>query len=907
MADILISASLQDREIAEKLSRLFEARGLNVDWMPLDPLEPGNRAGIVRRRANARVTIALWTKHSVTDAQVLEDAREALRRGSLLAARQDDIVPPPEFRANPTANLSGWDGSDSHIQAGRLLTETAKLLERTSTRPALALASARLNRSTRGPSGGASAALRPSAYSGASPAWPDAIASAGRPVAMSAAPDEKTAAAIAPAALQKPEANPESASAKPAETAPAPVIAAFTTEPVAAGAMEEPAVLALTLAQVRNASDVAEEKLEARPAPVLFAGEPANDALPLRAADVSVSNAAPAEPIYQTFTFEPEPQTYAALEPAPASATQNNARVITPAAADSQPQQKRAIPETAPRPRGRAAGAPDRPYFIKEARARTERDDRNHYLAILVGVVASIALLAVWFQQRPQDFAAPAAQKPVINAAAEQSAPDALPSAPFAGSPETAPPTITLEPAPASPEIAIASDLPLIEPAPVSPQTAKAAGAPSEPPPEVFEMRPARPDFANAPAAEAQSEAGASNTVKAPAKIAPPSVQAKAKATAEAPAAQKTKPAATKAKNTAQTSGPSSVKAKRLAAVGRALDARAAAPAQIIAALAGAPQSAAQTPSRGADPFDAQLSLTTLRFAQTGPAFHLPGLAPTMLGAWTPGPDAPAPLLNAPISDADWNAAQTRMLAQSALAAGSYRDHLRNAQAGERRAMLTLGLMRQTGIGEAQDDARAFAWLRRAALAGEPRALAEIGAYYAAGKGVARDDARAVRNFDRSAMWGAAAGKNAIGWALASGRGLPLDDAKARVAFEEAAQAGDPLAALNLGRMQADGRGGATDIAAAKASYGKAADQGFAPAQYALSVLLLLDLPAMQDDATAAARAQVETLAALRVQQAAAQGYPPAQSLLGALYLNGIGVAQDNSMARAWLARAPRS
>ena len=415
MADILVSASTHDRETAEQLSRLFEARGLSVDWMPLDPLEPGNRAGIVQRRANARVTLAVWSRHSINDAQVLEDAREALRRGSLLAARVEDIIPPPEFRANPTANLTGWDGADSHIQAGRLLTETAKLLERTSTRPALALATARLNR-PRGHGGATAAALRPSSQLGAAPAWPDAIAKADRPAA-SAAPEIKAAAA--PIALQQPETKP----APVAETSP---VAAPTPDaaPVAPAPVD---MLALTPAAVKTASDAAEEKLEPQPAPVMFAGEPANDALPLQPANVTVSEAAPAsdpapaEPTYQTFTFEPEPRVEATPDAAAAPVVEAVAAPIAAAAPAGTARTITPAPEWRPKDSRPHNPAPARASFLRAPRERTERDDRNHYLALLIGVVASIALLAVWFQQRPQDFA-PTAPAPIIDAAAPRPA-----------------------------------------------------------------------------------------------------------------------------------------------------------------------------------------------------------------------------------------------------------------------------------------------------------------------------------------------------------------------------------------------------------------------------------------------------------------------------------------------------
>jgi len=902
MADILISASLPDRDAAERLSHVFEARGPSVDWMPLDPAEPGNKAGILGRRAGARVTIALWSKHSVNDAQVLEDAREALRRGSLLAARLEDVTPPPEFRACPTANLVGWDGSDSHIQAGRLLTETAKLLERPSTRAALAMATARLTRS--GGGGSAAAALRPIAS--AMPAGAAVAKADATPLAAPGAPEVKSAQVIAPVAQIAPEA---------VEAAPEP------TRSQADGAPESPGEsLALTPAPVRSAAAVSEEKLEARPAPVLFAGEPANDALPLRPANVTVAEGAPviaspilpaaeqgeatrieetntgaaappvvSEPTYQTITFEPEPRPAPKTAPESAPAAEPLGKVFTPAPAKSDAP-KTPQPQIAPAPR-RAAVKSSGKRFLRAPRERTERDDHNHYAAIVLGIIASVGLLAYWLDQRPQDFQVRTAQE----APAQLSAPAAHPRSEDSAPPPAIPETEHSAPIEAAPlpQVAIESDLPLLQPAP---QTADAA------PPAAIEPSASPALAAREPAAVPSSTADAPPPAIAqkPAFAAKPSLAEPSIIRERASVKPRPAPQAKPASGV----GAQTLRAQRLAEVGRALDARATQPAQVIAALAGAAPAGSQA-AASLDPFDAQLSQTALRLAPDEPAFHLPGLAPSMLGAWAPEP--PAPGLSPPVTDAQWNAQLARVLAQSALDHGSYTDHLAKARDGDRRAMLTLGLMRQTGIGETQDDAKAFAWLRRAALAGEPRALAEIGAYYAAGIGAARDDLRAARNFNRSAMLGAAAGKNAYGWALATGRGLPADPGLARVAFEDAAKAGDPLAALNLGRLQADGLGGAKDLAAAKLSYGEAADQGFAPAQYALAILLLIDRPIAADEAAKAARADAENLAALRVQQAAAQGYPPAQTLLGALYQHGIGVAHDDAMARAWFAKAPRT
>ncbi|MET0547218.1 MAG: TIR domain-containing protein [Caulobacterales bacterium] len=952
MADLLISAAAADQDQAERLGQIFVDRGFSVDWLTLDPSEPGARSAILSRRASARATLALWSKHSVADPAVVEEAREGLRRGSLLAARLDDATPPPEFRAAGVANLATWDGSVSSTETGRLLAELTKLLERTATRPALAMAAARLTRSSYG---GAAPDLRPrTARAAPAVAAPvPAIAKLPMPATVPA-----PAPVIAPPILETPAPVPHLvARAEPpvvveiAKPVAPPAQPLFANAPIAeapvrlASAANDSGSLTPQLAATTLADAISQS------APVLREVKSAAQQPNLSPAPIAVRTSSPVAASTPDPQFAPIPESQTAPK---ASLTHLDEMFPNPAPKTRRPDPVAPPSKTTTDEAPTAPASTDRPRkrLIKEPRPRTRQDDINHGFAWLSGLAAAGLFIALWLHERPQDFTTAAtqtAEKEFAEAAIVQ--------------PQSAPMLLT-PPVVEAPAPVVAAEAPVVTPPsalavtgsapPAQPKPAETQVAPPAP-----DIKPASPSLAAATAAQAPAKAAAAPPAKAaatapkPSPIAAPKPMQKLAAvtpekakpapklgariavndppvlrprrlgvvpkaiaapkpfTALAAAAPQGAPptasAASEAPSAPQSGPQSGLSSERLAALGQSLDKTGDAAPKTIEALAKA--NASPLPATAAAAlagFDSTPSVTALQFEGDATAFHLPGLAPSLLAAWQPSADSPAPTLTVPLTENEWDVAPSRVIAQSALSAGAYADHMVGARLGEPREMLTLGLMRQTGIGAEQDDAIAFAWLRRAALAKDARALSEVGAYYAAGRAASRDDERAVKNFSLSAASGAASGETALGWALASGRGIDQDAVKARALFEAAANKGNALAALNLGRMHADGLGGARDADAAITWYSNAADQGFAPAQYALAVLLLQKqrAPVSLEPSGPAGSTTEPALAALRLQQAAAQGFPDAQALLGALYARGLGVVKDEALAKAWSERA---
>lgn len=152
-------------------------------------------------------------------------------------------------------------------------------------------------------------------------------------------------------------------------------------------------------------------------------------------------------------------------------------------------------------------------------------------------------------------------------------------------------------------------------------------------------------------------------------------------------------------------------------------------------------------------------------------------------------------------------------------------------------ALFSKGVAYLNGQGVPQDDAKAFAYFRRAATDNYDPAQYDLGFMYANGRGVARDDSHAVAWFSRAAGDGYAPAQTSLGFMYANGRGVPRDVGQAISLYRQAAEQGYALAQFSLALMYAKGQGVTKDDALAVAWMQKAADQGFAPAKNALDRL----------------------------------------------------------------------
>ncbi|HVF68113.1 MAG TPA: TIR domain-containing protein [Pyrinomonadaceae bacterium] len=136
MSEIFISYSRPDRDKAEQLARMFERQGWAVWWDR--ELAAGSRFAevIATELSGAKAVVTLWSQSSVASNWVKDEAQEGATRNALVPVLIDKTNLPLGFRQFQAADLSGWDGSDSHPEIPGLLRAVAELIKRPYTPPA---------------------------------------------------------------------------------------------------------------------------------------------------------------------------------------------------------------------------------------------------------------------------------------------------------------------------------------------------------------------------------------------------------------------------------------------------------------------------------------------------------------------------------------------------------------------------------------------------------------------------------------------------------------------------------------------------------------------------------------------------------------------------------------------------
>jgi len=111
MADIFISYSRSDREVAKIFADAFTAQGWSVWWDPEILVGTQYDKAIEDELDRAKCVVVLWSKRSVESRWVRSEAAKAVERGALVPVRIDtDADVPLEFTKIQTADLPGWDG-----------------------------------------------------------------------------------------------------------------------------------------------------------------------------------------------------------------------------------------------------------------------------------------------------------------------------------------------------------------------------------------------------------------------------------------------------------------------------------------------------------------------------------------------------------------------------------------------------------------------------------------------------------------------------------------------------------------------------------------------------------------------------------------------------------------------------
>jgi len=111
MADVFVSYSREDRELASRLVRALKADGIRVWWD--EDLLSGEffRKRLADEIDRARCVVVLWSASSVESDWVLDEAQLANDGNVCIQASLDGARAPMGYRQRHCADLSGWDGS----------------------------------------------------------------------------------------------------------------------------------------------------------------------------------------------------------------------------------------------------------------------------------------------------------------------------------------------------------------------------------------------------------------------------------------------------------------------------------------------------------------------------------------------------------------------------------------------------------------------------------------------------------------------------------------------------------------------------------------------------------------------------------------------------------------------------
>lgn len=109
MADVFISHSERDRDVADQLAAFLLGIGRSVWWDPDPPSGIDMRTVRAAELAVARVVIVIWSKSAFISPFVLHEAIAAREANKVLHVKTDDIQPrqvPVRRQGEPLLNAS---------------------------------------------------------------------------------------------------------------------------------------------------------------------------------------------------------------------------------------------------------------------------------------------------------------------------------------------------------------------------------------------------------------------------------------------------------------------------------------------------------------------------------------------------------------------------------------------------------------------------------------------------------------------------------------------------------------------------------------------------------------------------------------------------------------------------------
>jgi len=129
MADVFISYSKKDRELAERVDRALKAAGYTNWWDDnLIPAEQWNQT-IVSEITAASVVLVIWTFNSIESDFVRDEAETGRKAKKLVPVRLEDVEPPLGQGAIHLADLRGWQGAADDQRWRQVLTAIQNVID----------------------------------------------------------------------------------------------------------------------------------------------------------------------------------------------------------------------------------------------------------------------------------------------------------------------------------------------------------------------------------------------------------------------------------------------------------------------------------------------------------------------------------------------------------------------------------------------------------------------------------------------------------------------------------------------------------------------------------------------------------------------------------------------------------
>lgn len=120
MADVFISYAQEDREQAARLASQINDIGLSVWWdRALLPADKWDEA-IERELDAAKAVLVIWSKNSVNNPNVRDEAHEARAQDKLAPVAFGECRPPLFFRRHQYEDLTEWSGAPEALSFQRL-------------------------------------------------------------------------------------------------------------------------------------------------------------------------------------------------------------------------------------------------------------------------------------------------------------------------------------------------------------------------------------------------------------------------------------------------------------------------------------------------------------------------------------------------------------------------------------------------------------------------------------------------------------------------------------------------------------------------------------------------------------------------------------------------------------------